>query len=239
MALRKIVTIDEEKCTGCGQCVPSCHEGALQIIDGKARLVAEVYCDGLGACLGDCPEDAITIEEREADEFDEKAVEEHLKETKPAEELAEPQGHVCPGSAVQLIRKKVADDAGGNGAPVQSELSQWPIQLTLVPVGAPYLQDADVLLTADCVPFAMGDFHRKLLRDHVVLIACPKLDDVQPYIEKMTTILKESGLKSLSVVHMEVPCCFGLVQIAERAAAQAGTGVVINEITVGINGELK
>ena len=234
MAKRKIVRIDEDKCTGCGLCVPSCHEGALQIIDGKAKLVAEVYCDGLGACLGECPEDAITIEERDADEFSPVAVEEHLASKNHAPKPA----HVCPGSAVRSIKKKVQREASGNGH-VPSELTHWPVQLTLVPAQAPYLKDADVLLAADCVPFAMGDFHAKLLRGHVVLVACPKLDDAAAHTEKMTDILKSSGLKSLSVVHMEVPCCFGLQQLAEQAHERSGSEVPLKEIVVGIDGELK
>jgi ferredoxin len=234
MANRKIVKIDEDKCTGCGLCVPSCHEGALQIIDGKAKLVAEVYCDGLGACLGECPEDAIIIEDREAEEFDPVAVEEHLASQKHVPKPA----HVCPGSAVRSIKKKVEKESSGNGH-VPSELTQWPVQLTLVPAQAPYLKGADVLLTADCVPFAMGDFHTKLLRDHVVLIACPKLDNAAAHTEKVVDVLENSGLKSLSVVHMEVSCCFGLQQIAEQAYSQSGSEVPLKEIVVGIDGELK
>ncbi len=235
MAKRNMVLIDEDKCTGCGQCVTGCHEGALQIVDGKAKLVSETYCDGLGACIGECPEGAITVEEREAAEFDQATVDEHLAAKKQSDEA----GHVCPGSAMKMIRDKKKRTAGGDGGPVASELAHWPVQLTLVPPSAPYLRDADVLLTADCVPFAMGDFHRKLLRDHIVLVACPKLDNAEAHTGKLTSILKESGLKSLTVVHMEVPCCFGLQQIAEKAVKQSGLNIPFNEVVIGINGEVK
>ncbi len=235
MAKRNMVLIDEDKCTGCGQCVTGCHEGALQIIDGKAKLISETYCDGLGACIGECPEGAITVEEREAVEFSQTAVDEHLA----AQKHASGSGHVCPGSAVKMIRDKAAKTPGGGDGPVASELEHWPVQLTLVPPSAPYLKDADVLLTADCVPFAMGDFHRKLLRDHAVLIACPKLDNADAHTDKLTDIIRESGLKSLAVVHMEVPCCFGLQQIAEKAFKQAGLDIPFNEVIIGVNGEVK
>lgn len=235
MAKRNIVLIDEDKCTGCGQCVTGCPEGALQIVDGKAKLVSEIYCDGLGACIGECPEGAITVEEREAAEFDQAAVDERQAAKKQPDEA----GHVCPGSAVKMIRDKKKRTAGGEGGPVASELAHWPVQLTLVPPSAPYLKDADVLLTADCVPFAMGDFHRKLLRDHMTLVACPKLDNAEAHTEKLTSIIRESGLKSLSVVHMEVPCCFGLQKIGEEAVKRSGRDIPFQEVVIGINGEVK
>lgn len=235
MAKRNLVLIDEDKCTGCGQCVTGCHEGALQIVDGKAKLISEIYCDGLGACIGECPEGAITVEEREAVEFDQTAVDKHLAAKKHSAEA----GHVCPGSAMKMIRDKATKAAGGDSGPVASELAHWPVQLTLVPPSAPYLKDADVLLTADCVPFAMGDFHRKLLRDHMVLVACPKLDNTEAHTEKLTSIIKESGLKSLSVIHMEVPCCFGLQKIGEEAVKRSNRDIPFQEIVIGVNGEVK
>ncbi len=231
---RKIVHIDEELCDGCGKCVPNCAEGALEVIDGKVRLIKDIYCDGLGACLGECPTDAITVTEKKAEAFDEHAVELHL--AKRAKKKA-PQGHACPSSQPRAIPKK--DGSGGkHPGTVPSELRQWPIQLTLLSPQAPYLQDADLLLTADCVPFACGDFHNKLLKGKALVIGCPKLDDGDAYIEKITEIIAEGGIKSLTVVHMEVPCCFGLSQIASVAAAKAKKGIPLREITVSVGGDI-
>jgi ferredoxin len=240
MAKRTIVRIDESKCTGCGQCVTGCHEGALQMVEGKARIVSETYCDGLGACIGDCPEGAITIEEREAPDFDPVAVEEHFRKNHHHAEHSPAPAHVCPGSAVRVIREKTAaepSDSGGESEP--GALTHWPVQLTLVPAHAPYLKGADVLLVADCVPFAMGDFHRRLLRGHLVLIACPKLDDSESHVEKLALVVKESGLKSLTAVHMEVPCCFGLTRLAEHAIEISGVDIPLKEVNVGIDGRVK
>jgi Pyruvate/2-oxoacid:ferredoxin oxidoreductase delta subunit len=246
--IRNIVTIDEENCDGCGLCVPACDEGAIQIIDGKAKLVSEVYCDGLGACLGECPNDAITIEEREAEEFDEKAVEHHLAhleerahEEVPAHGESESLPCGCPGSAVQEISR------GDKASPVEnvaaaedipSQLSNWPVQMHLVPVNAPYLQGADVLLAADCTPFALADFHRKLLKDRILLVGCPKLDDAEFYSRKLTEILKQNDTKSLTVVYMEVPCCFGLVALARKALEDSGVDIPFTIIKVGIRGDI-
>ncbi|TET12971.1 MAG: 4Fe-4S ferredoxin [Dehalococcoidia bacterium] len=251
--LRKIVKIDEEKCDGCGVCVPACAEGALQIVDGKAKLVSEIYCDGLGACLGECPQGAITIEEREANEFDEEAVEHHLHQQERIEEEL-PCG--CPSATVtQFEKEKVPfgcpsarvtrfDTVEGTGvAPVdaasqRSMLSHWPVQLTLVPPRAPFLQGADLVLAADCVPFAYAGFHRDFLRDHALLVACPKLDDFQAHLSKLTEILRQSQVKSLTVVHMEVPCCSGLVHMAREAIRASGKEVPFREVTIGIRGDL-
>ncbi|MDZ4230527.1 MAG: 4Fe-4S binding protein, partial [Dehalococcoidales bacterium] len=181
--LRKIIKIDEEMCTGCGICVPSCVEGALQIVDGKAKLISERYCDGLAACIGECPEGALTIEERTAEEFDEEAVKLFMEQGKSAgDEL--PCG--CPSSTVtQFASPDTAEAAPGTAAPQPSMLTQWPVQLTLVPPAAPFLQGTDLMLTADCVPFAHAAFHRDLLRDHSLLVACPKLDDFQAHLQKL------------------------------------------------------
>jgi NAD-dependent dihydropyrimidine dehydrogenase PreA subunit len=234
---RKIVKIDEEKCNGCGVCTSACAEGALALIDGKARLVSETYCDGLAACLGECPQGAISIEEREAEAFDEHAVEKHLA-TGKAHRQETP--CACPGSAVRRLdvpQKK--DNISPGTRKEESMLSHWPVQMTLVPPRAPFLTGADVALIADCVPFAYADFHRDFIRDHVVLVACPKLDDFEAHLEKLTDILQQSEIQSLTVVHMEVPCCSGLVKMAREAIRASGKNIPFQEITVGIRGELK
>jgi Pyruvate/2-oxoacid:ferredoxin oxidoreductase delta subunit len=231
---RKIVKIDEAKCTGCGECANACAEGAIKIIDGKARLISESYCDGLGACLGECPEDAITIEEREADEFDEKAVE--AARHTPA--THEPAPHVCPGTAMRELKRANASAAESAAPAAESELRHWPVQLKLVAPGAPFLKDADLLLAADCVPFAMADFHPKFLRGRSVIIGCPKLDDPAFYVEKLTEIFKRSDIKSVTVLHMEVPCCFGLKRIAEAALEASGKKIPMRDVTVSIEGNV-
>ncbi len=225
--IRQMVRIDEEKCNGCGECVPSCAEGAIQIIDGKARLLADNLCDGLGACLGDCPLGAITVEEREADEYDETAVHDHLKEigreplhhhddpvvpvasgcpSAAVKSFAAPAAGGCPSAQTMSFNEPSADTAG-DGASRPSRLAQWPVQLHLVPATAPFFQNADVLLAADCAPFAYADFQEELLKGKALAIACPKLDNTEPYVEKLTAMITQSNIKSLTVVHMEVPCC--------------------------------
>ena len=234
--VRKIIRIDEEKCNGCGVCVPACAEGALQIIDGKAKLVSEIYCDGLGACLGECPQGAITIEERTAEEFNEEATKLHLEEKHTATEL--PRG--CPSATVtQFERQETTGVAPRETTIQQSMLSHWPVQLTLVPPTAPFLQGTDLVLAADCVPFAYAGFHQDFLKDHSLLVACPKLDDFQAHLEKLTDILRHSSLKSLTVVHMEVPCCSGLVYMARQAMQLSGKDIPFKEVTVSIKGDLK
>ena len=247
MATRKIITIDEERCNGCGLCIPNCAEGALQIIDGKAKLVSEKFCDGLGACLGHCPQDAITVIEREAEDFDEKAVEIHLHKKHDAKSHPQPQPKPdsvpvftgCPSSmAMQFQVPKSRADLGDKG-PSVSQLSQWPVQLKLVPVNAPYFQDADLLIAADCVPFAYPDFHQDFLRGKAVVMGCPKLDDIQYYKEKLTAIFKANSIKSVIVPFMEVPCCFGLVKATEDALAASGKKIPLKKIKVGIRGDIK
>ena len=257
--MRKIVKIDEEKCNGCGVCVPSCAEGALQIIDGKARLVSEIYCDGLGACLGECPQDAITIEEREAEDFDEVATEQHLKQTTKVESPVEdelPCG--CPSTHVTQFEEKTAPVAeplpcgcpSANIAHFEPEtapetvtqaatLGHWPVQLKLVPPGAPFLEGADLILAGDCVPFAYPNFHRDFLKDHALLVACPKLDDFEAHQQKLTEILRQSDVKSLSVLHMEVPCCFGLVKMVKDALLASGKNIPLTEVNIGVRGDVK
>jgi len=233
MGVRKIVKIDEEKCNGCGECVTSCVEGAIKIIDGKARLVSDSYCDGLGACLGHCPQDAITVEERDAVGFDEKAAMQHMAQSS----RPQPQACGCPSSQARTIHREKQESGAMSSAEQQSCLATWPVQLKLVSPHAPFLKDSHLLLAADCVPFVYANFHGKMLQGRPVVIACPKLDDISDYVQKLSDIIKLNGVKSLTVVHMEVPCCSGLVRIAQAAAAMSGTNVPIKEITVMINGD--
>ena len=224
---RKIVKIDEEKCTGCGECIPNCAEGALKIIDGKARLVSDVYCDGLGACLGHCPEDAIEIIERDAEEFDEEAVHEYLK--------LQLQGVSCT-AVTSLIDKKEPETV--SEAEQGSSLSHWPVQLHLVPIKAPFWNNADLLLMADCVAVAQPELHSKLLSGRSVVMGCPKFDDVSRYIEKLTEILRVNKVRSLTVAHMEVPCCNALNVIAQRALAASGKMILSQRLVVTVDGEI-
>ena len=242
--IRKIVHIDEDKCNGCGVCVPACHEGAIQVIDGKARLLEDFLCDGLGDCLGECPEDAIRIEEREADPFDEEAVKEHLQKNQEqiegapaAQESPQPLPCGCPGSRV-LSRpaEEVKAPTGGEDAP--SRLRQWPVQLALIPPKAPFLKEEKLLVAADCVPFAMAGFHEKLLLGSPVAVGCPKLDDPMAYVDKLEAILKEGYIKEVTVAYMEVPCCGGLVQVLKRAIDQSGRPVALKLVQVSLSGQI-
>jgi Pyruvate/2-oxoacid:ferredoxin oxidoreductase delta subunit len=253
MAQRKIIQIDEEQCDGCGLCASACAEGAIQIRDGKAKLVSEIYCDGLGACLGECPRQAITIIEREADEFDEEATRRHLAGLAMKEKLAAPKPQPfhfaptgCPGTAARSFQLPTVGLTSSQGASekeaeetpsLPSALSHWPVQLRLVPPNAPFFQDADLLLVADCVPFAYADFHRRFLRGRPVVIGCPKLDDKQAALEKLSAILSSSGVRSLTVVHMEVPCCTGLVRIAQAALAASGRDIPLEDVTISVRGQ--
>ncbi|TCL60897.1 4Fe-4S binding protein [Hydrogenispora ethanolica] len=238
MTMRKIIQIDEEKCNGCGLCVPSCAEGALQIIDGKARLVKDQYCDGLGACLGECPQGALQIIERDADEFNEDAVHQHLSKRSAGREPVKHAG--CPGSRMMVLREEpVSQPEQGLSSGPRPELRQWPVQLELVPVTAPYFKDADLLIAADCVPFAYPDFHRRFLKGRSLIIGCPKLDDSQGYLEKLTEIFRKNDLNSVTVAHMEVPCCFGLVRLVKEALQRSGAQVPFYEATITINGEIQ
>jgi ferredoxin len=234
--VRNIIKIDEEKCDGCGNCVIACAEGALEIIDGKARLVSETYCDGLGACLGECPQGAITIEEREAEGFDEVAVEHHLQQ-KGQSEAELPCG--CLSASVTQFEGQ-GDTAAGPCHAVrrQAMLTHWPVQLALVPAAARFLEGADVVLCADCVPFAYADFHRDFLKDHAVLVTCPKLDDTQMRQHTLNELMGYAGIKSLTVIHMEVPCCFGLSRMAQQAIAASGRDIPYKEVTIGVRGDL-
>jgi len=251
MATRKIVRIDEEKCNGCGLCIPNCAEGALQIVEGKAKLTSDKFCDGLGACLGHCPQDAITIIEREAEDFDEKLVENHLHKRKETKFVPEPEPQPkpepvptplftgCPSSRAMHFEVPESRTEAGPATPSVSMLSQWPVQLKLVPINAPYYQNADFLVVADCVPFAYPNFHQDFLKGKVVVVGCPKLDDIQYYKEKLTEIFKTNPIKSVTIPYMEVPCCFGLVKATEDAIAASGKKISFKKIKIGIRGEIK
>ena len=204
MVKRAIVQIDEERCNGCGECIPKCAEGALKIVGGKARLVSEVYCDGLGACLGTCPQDAIRVIEREAPAFDEEATEEHKEFQKPR---------------------------------MKSRLRNWPVQLNLVNPHAPFLKGADLLMMSDCVPVASPDWQDTLLKNQVVLVGCPKFDDVPAYLEKLTEIFRYNDIKHVKIVHMEVPCCSGLAGLVAHAIRDAGKELFVERIVMSVEGE--
>jgi ferredoxin len=244
---RDIIRIDEEKCDGCGRCVTACAEGAIEIIDGKARLVSETYCDGLGACIGKCPRGALTIEAREADAFDEKAAKRHLAPgasgaaaSVSSRAAVHNCAFTCPGSAAQVLRDRgtIPVASTSNGAAPSAELGQWPVQLHLVPVTAPYFQNADLLISADCVPFAFADFHRRFLRGRALVVGCPKLDDVDSYRQKLAEIFRQNDIRMVEVAHMEVPCCFGLVRLVQMALKDSGNSIPLVLTEVGIRGEI-
>jgi len=268
---RDVIRINEEKCNGCGSCVTGCPEGALQVIDGKARLISDLFCDGLGACIGDCPEGAIEVERREAEPYDEYKVMEnivkagpnvtkaHLKhlhehgQTKylnealdflkeknieiPDYEEEAPLACGCPGSAMQVPEPKPA--SGESPQILSAELGNWPVQLQLLNPNAPYLKNADLLITADCVPFAYANFHQRFLKDKVLIILCPKLDKtIDEYVDKLSEIFTRQDIKSITIVHMEVPCCSGIEVIVKRALEKAQKNIIIKDYTISINGEI-
>jgi len=239
---RKIVKIDQEKCNGCGDCVSSCVEGAIRIENGKAKLVSDSYCDGLGACLGTCPQDAITIEEREADPFDESlapnAFHEKASHPAPASSVSAPPCS-CPSAVARMIERPASSSptTATDGSGPVSELRNWPVQLGLVSPNAPFLNGADVLLVADCVPFAHGRFHQDFLSGgRPVVIACPKLDIAMPHLPKLTQIIREAQPRSLTVVRMEVPCCGGLTRMVQSAVDASGCDTPVTEVTIAIKG---
>jgi Fe-S-cluster-containing hydrogenase component 2 len=242
-SLRKIIEIDEELCDGCGECVPSCAEGAIEVVDGKARIVADKLCDGLGACLGECPTGALRVIEREADEFDEEAVEEHLAEKAkepPQEELVMPCG--CPSTNIQAFAP--ADAAQPALRPLsiagesESALSHWPVQIMLIPANAPFLKGADLLVVADCVPVSYASFHRDFLKGRAVMMGCPKFDDVQEYINKFAEIFKNASIKSITSVIVEVPCCSGLPMIVKKGMELSGVKIPIKEVVISTRGKI-
>ncbi|MCC6483992.1 MAG: 4Fe-4S ferredoxin [Armatimonadetes bacterium] len=242
--VRKVIRIDEELCDGCGLCIPNCVEGALEIVDGKAKLVSDRYCDGLGACLGYCPQGAITIEERPAEAFDEEAVavrnaiKQRLEMLEKSPALM-PHSGACPGSRMvdftHRQRQQPADAA--TDTPQPSELRQWPVKLKLVNPAAPYFENADLLIAADCTAFASGSFHRDFLKDRAVVISCPKFEDPAPQYQKLAEICAMNTLRSITVLIMEVPCCFGLASMARQAVEASGKQTPLEVKVVGIQGD--
>lgn len=270
---RKIIKIDEEKCTGCGLCIPDCPEGALQIIDGKARLVSDLFCDGLGACIKTCPEGAMTTEEREAEPYDEykvmdnvkkggknviKAHLKHLKDHGEEKFLAQAIDYLkkenieipkleedklpcgCPGHMQKDLKKERKPEATQNSdINLQSELNNWPIQLKLINPNAPYLDNADLLIAADCTAFSYANFHRKFIKNKILIMLCPKLDsDINSYVEKLIMIFEKHNIKSITMVHMEVPCCGGIEMIIQEALQKANKNIIIKDYTISLTGEL-
>jgi len=240
--IRKIIEIDEELCDGCGNCVPSCAEGAIQIIDGKAKVVKDQYCDGLGACLGECPQDALKLVEREAEAFDEEAVEAFLESRKEKEQASPAtSGCGCPSEQLMTFPKAGSCQAANKPARMNatgSALGHWPVQIRLVPPTAPFLKEADLLVTADCVPVAYASFHEDFLKDKVVMMGCPKFDDVDSYVEKFTQIFAANTINSITVLIMEVPCCSGLPGILKRAMELAGKEIELSTTVISTRGEI-
>ena len=226
--IRKIIKINEEKCNGCGACAAACHEGAIEMINGKAKLTREDYCDGLGDCLPACPVDAITFEEREAPAYDEAAV----LAAKEKKKAALPCG--CPGTASKAIKR---DDFIAPAVPATSRLSQWPVQIKLVPTNAPYFDGANLLVAADCTAYAYGNFHNEFIRNHITLIGCPKLDEGD-YADKLTAIIANNDIKSVTVVRMEVPCCGGIEQAVRRALLESGKFIPWRVVTISTDGRI-
>lgn len=222
--IRKIITINEEKCNGCGLCAEACHEGAIGMVDGKAKLLRDDYCDGLGDCLPACPTGAITFEEREAADYDEAAVEAHKARRAAAK--------------VSKTAAAASAKAGHNAAPVESQLANWPVQIKLAPIQAPYFEDADLLIAADCSAYAYGNFHKEFIEGKITLMGCPKLDMVD-YSEKLTELFAANAIRSITLTRMEVPCCGGLEYAVKQALAASGKEIPLRVVTIGINGALK
>jgi Fe-S-cluster-containing hydrogenase component 2 len=239
--IRKIIEIDEELCDGCGNCVPACAEGALVVENGKARVVKDQFCDGLGACLGDCPTGALRIVEREADEFDEEAVEEYLSDKEKGRQGGEFIHTGCPSARIQTFDTSQAGekaDSPDMALEGGSLLSNWPVQIMLVPSNAPFLKGADLLVVADCVPLAYRNFHRDFLKGKAVMMGCPKFDNVQEYIDKFAQICRIAGLKSITSLIMEVPCCSALPVIVRKGLEKAGKQIPMEEVVIGTRGQV-
>ncbi|MBT8338975.1 MAG: 4Fe-4S ferredoxin [Desulfatitalea sp.] len=238
--MRKIVQIDEEKCDGCGNCIMGCAEGALALVDGKAKVISDNLCDGLGACIGECPQDALRIIEREAEAFDEDAVEVHLEARH--QHTAAPQAKMacgCPSTQIQSFAPcSQANQPIRHGGAPDSALTHWPVQIRLVPPTAPFLKGADLLVAADCVPVALPSFHQELLQGKTVMLGCPKFDDSQAYVDRFAEIFKTAGIKSITAVVMEVPCCDGLPLIVKQGMEKAGVHLPINKVVVSTRGKI-
>lgn len=241
--LRKIIEIDEELCDGCGQCIPSCAEGALEIVDGKAQIIADKLCDGLGACLGECPTGALRVIEREADEFDEEAVEEHLAEIE--KETPQEQQHLacgCPSTQIQTFipieSHPEARTPATSGIEGESALSHWPIQIRLIPPKAPFLKGADLLVLADCVAVAYSRLQSEFVKGKVVMMGCPKFDGAEEYIEKFTAIFKTAGINSITTAYMEVPCCSGLPMIVKKGLEASGQTIPMTDVVISTRGKV-
>ena len=239
--IRKIIEINEELCNGCGQCVVACAEGAISIIDGKAKVISDNLCDGLGACVGDCPEGALKIIDREADEFDEAAVERYLagKNKIRAEDTATPCG--CPSTHIQSFEPATLCEEANKAAMQQSAtsaLSHWPVQIRLVPPTAPFLKGADLLVAADCTSVAYASFHSDFLKGKAVMIGCPKFDNAEEYVDKFAAVFDTADIKSVTVLVMEVPCCQGLPVIVERGMKKSGRTIPIEKVTINAQGKV-
>lgn len=239
---RNIISIDEEKCNGCGLCVNACHEGALVLENGKAKLISDSYCDGLGNCLPECPTNAITIEEREADAYDEELVKKNIEMktlVKNASFPSQPVHSGCPGSRAMSIKRPApaVTPAEASGEPITSELMQWPCQIKLVPVNAPYFDNCDLLIAADCTAFAYANIHKDFMKNRITLIGCPKLDEGD-YSEKLTAILANNNINSIKILRMEVPCCGGIVNAVKTAIIQSGKMLPWSIVVIGTSGEV-
>ena len=238
---RKIIEIDEERCDGCGLCIIGCAEGALKVVDGKAKVVADKFCDGLGACLGECPNDALAIVEKEADEFEEIAVEEHLSQMEKEQTHEAPSAPCgCPSTTLQSFAPTACQKANQPSAQEGgvSALSHWPVQIRLVPPQAPFLKNAHLLVAADCTPLAYPDFHERLLKGKVVLMGCPKFDDVQDYIDRFAAIFSASDIASITAAIMEVPCCSGLPYIIKKGMEKAGKTIPMETVVISTRGQI-
>jgi ferredoxin len=238
---RKIIEIDEEKCTGCGKCILACAEGALKLVNGKAKLVGEIFCDGIGACIGTCPEGALTITEREADAFDEQAVEQllHRQEANTPSENHETLPCGCPSSQIMSLKHSVTQSLKPmRHRDVSSSLGHWPVKLQLLGPHAPFLKGSDLILLADCAAAAYPALHQDLFQDRTVAMGCPKLDDLDAHIDRLTEILREASPHSLTVVHMEVPCCSAFVPAARQAIERAGVEIPLEVVIISRTGEI-
>lgn len=241
---RKIIEIDEELCDGCGNCILACAEGAIQIVEGKAKVIADKYCDGLGACLGDCPQGALKVIERKADEFDEEAVEELLKQQN-ADKQSAPVSGGCPSAALKTFpiadeghACNCANEAKSQSSGGLSALGHWPVKIRLVPAGAPFLKGSDLLIAADCVTVAYPSFHQDFLKGRTVMAGCPKFDDADGYVDKLAQVFAESGIKSITSVVMEVPCCSGMQMIIKKALERSGVDIPFTEVVVSAQGKI-